>query len=694
MKKILYIVAALSLSLGIWAQDVDSTLNRTIDEVEVIGKFTSGITGSSVKTLQIERQLSSASVTAAEAIRQLPSVVTDIEGGITFRGSNQSGLFINGIPYGLLEEYSGDVLIQLPALFFNKVGLLTFPDISMVPDGDAGVLNLSSSSYKEIQSPLTLSVGAGWHERYNAGTVLNLNPGKFHITAKYNYRKEFRSRTFSKTTTTAQNTTSMNNNADARPDVHLADLRLAYDVSDKDQIGISGLFYAMDYNRYGRIDNQVFNPKGNLMKHVIRNRYNDQYQSAWSADAFWNHQFQQGNSLTALFNYNNFKYDEDNDYKNENPDNQQIIAEDNQFINHDKHNYFWKVNYAHPLGEAYFLQAGYIGRLTNESHRNEVNAKQNGVWQPTLAKNYDYSFQRYLNLLFLSFEKKAEHWNAEVGLQAEFMNRTMNEELPATSNNEETKNKNFHIYPRAQVSYLFNSQQSLQLSYQQRVIRPLGSELSSFVDNTDVTHVIVGNPSLQDEYIHTLELNWQLALPGFRMTPALYYRNRQNRIVEVATQVGEETFWQKNNSGTSQTFGADLSLRWQPVHFLDVGLAGDVFRDEIDGRTIGYDINKSLWCWDVKGNLSVHITPSTEFQIDGFYISDQLTIQGKIKSHYTVNAGLSQYFANRKWCAQISVNNLFDSLEETTLINTDQLQLVQKRNRDPRVAWLTLTYRL
>ncbi len=694
MKKILYIVAALCLSLGIWAQDVDSTLNRTIDEVEVIGKFTSGITGSSVKTLQIERQLSSASVTAAEAIRQLPSVVTDIEGGITFRGSNQSGLFINGIPYGLLEEYSGDVLIQLPALFFNKVGLLTFPDISMVPDGDAGVLNLSSSSYKEIQSPLTLSVGAGWHERYNAGTVLNLNPGKFHITAKYNYRKEFRSRTFSKTTTTAQNTTSMNNNADARPDVHLADLRLAYDVSDKDQIGISGLFYAMDYNRYGRIDNQVFNPKGNLMKHVIRNRYNDQYQSAWSADAFWNHQFQQGSSLTALFNYNNFKYDEDNDYKNENPDNQQIIAEDNQFINHDKHNYFWKVNYAHPLGEGYFLQAGYIGRLTNESHRNEVNAKQNGVWQPTLAKNYDYSFQRYLNLLFLSFEKKAEHWNAEVGLQAEFMNRTMNEELPATSNNEETKNKNFHIYPRAQVSYLFNSQQSLQLSYQQRVIRPLGSELSSFVDNTDVTHVIVGNPSLQDEYIHTLELNWQLALPGFRMTPALYYRNRQNRIVEVATQVGEETFWQKNNSGTSQTFGADLSLRWQPVHFLDVGLAGDVFRDEIDGRTIGYDINKSLWCWDVKGNLSVHITPSTEFQIDGFYISDQLTIQGKIKSHYTVNAGLSQYFANRKWCTQISVNNLFDSLEETTLISTDQLQLVQKRNRDPRVAWLTLTYRL
>lgn len=694
MNKILYVVSGLCLSMAINAQEADSTLNRTIEEVEVIGKYASGISGSPVKKLQVERQLSSASVTTAEAIRQLPSVITDIEGGVTFRGSSHSGLFINGIPYGLMEEYSGDVLIQLPALFFNKVGLEVFPDVSMVPDGDAGVLNLSSSSYHEILSPLTLSVGAGWHERYNAGAVFNLNPGKFHITAKYNYRKEFRSRTFSKTTTTTQNTTSMNNNADARPDVHLADLQLAYDLSDNDQIGASGLFYVMDYSRYGRINNRVFNPKGDLMKYVIRNRYNDQYQSAWSADAYWNHHFQLGSSLSALFNYNNFKYDEDNDYKNENPDNQQIIAEDNQFINHDKHNYFWRLNYKHPLGKTASFQVGYIGRLTDESHRNEVNAKQNGEWQPTLAKNYDYSFQRYLNLLFLSFEKKTEHWNAEIGVQAEFMNRKMTETLPSTSNTAETKANQFHVYPRAQISYEFNPQQSVQLSYQQRVIRPLGSELSSFIDNTDVTHVIMGNPSLQDEFIHTLELNWQLALPNFRMTPAIYYRNRQNRIVEVATQVDEETLWQKNNTGTSQTVGADLSLRWQPVRFLDLGLAGDVFRDEIDGRTIGYDINKSLWCWDVKGNLAIHITPTTELQIDGFYISDQLTVQGKIKSHYTVNAGLSQYFANRKWCAQISINNIFDSLEETTLIDTDQLQLVQKRNRDPRVAWVTLTYTL
>lgn len=130
------------------------------------------------------------------------------------------------------------------------------------------------------------------------------------------------------------------------------------------------------------------------------------------------------------------------------------------------------------------------------------------------------------------------------------------------------------------------------------------------------------------------------------------------------------------------------------VRILTVGFSGDIYRDEIDGRTIGYDEKKSLVCWDVKGNVNVSITPTTDFQVDGFYVSDQLTPQGKIKGRYSVNAGLSQYFLNRKLCANLSINNIFDSLEETTIIDAPNLEMTQKRNRDARVAWLTLTYSL
>ena len=59
-----------------------------------------------------------------------------------------------------------------------------------------------------------------------------------------------------------------------------------------------------------------------------------------------------------------------------------------------------------------------------------------------------------------------------------------------------------------------------------------------------------------------------------------------------------------------------------------------------------------------------------------------------------MNAGLSQYFMNRKLRANLSINNIFDGLEETTIIDTDKMQIEQIRNRDARVTWLTLTYSL
>ena len=97
---------------------------------------------------------------------------------------------------------------------------------------------------------------------------------------------------------------------------------------------------------------------------------------------------------------------------------------------------------------------------------------------------------------------------------------------------------------------------------------------------------------------------------------------------------------------------------------------------------------------DIKGSVNISITPTTELQLDGFYISDQLTPQGKIKHRSSVNAGISQYFMHRKLRANLSINNIFNGLEETTIVDTKDLQMTQVRNRDAQVTWVTLTYNL
>ena len=686
MKQVLLIPFITLLSAPAFAQlPADTTV--VIRDIEVQGTRFAGLSEQGgARSLRVDRNLSSLTTTSADAFRQIPSLLTDIEGGVSFRGANKVGMLLDGVPYGLLEEYSGDVLIQLPALFFNRISVGTYPSIRLVPDGDAGVINLESGSNG---SPLTVTVGGGWNERYNAGAALSLRPGRFHIDAKYNYRREYRSRTFSKSTTTAKNRTEMNNNASARPDIHIASLRVGYDLSPRDLISVGGLYHLMDYSRYGRINNRVFNPKGEQMKYVIRNRYNDQRQEAYAVEGQWEHRFSESSGLRARFNYNNFTYDEDNDFKNENPQNGNIVAEDNQFINQAKHNYYWSVGYNRSMG-GWMLDLGYIGRTRSERYETNASDKKEGSFVLNPAKSYDYAYDRSLHMFYASLEKRWGGLVADAGLQAEMSHTSMRE----SGASEERENTRFHLYPRARIRYELDRDNQFILSYQQRVIRPTGAYLNSFLDSSDATHILQGNPDLKDEFIHMIELSYAFSTPRFRLTPAVYYRNRSNRIMEVASQVGESTVWRRENMGNSQTVGADLSGSWNPLRILTVGLSGDLYCDEIDGRTIGYGEKKSLVCWDVKGNVNVSITPTTDFQVDGFYVSDQLTPQGKIKSHYSVNAGLSQYFLDRKLCANLSINNIFDSLEEVTLIDTPDLGMTQKRNRDARVAWLTLTYRL
>lgn len=685
MKPYLFLPLFTLLAAPVLAQaPADTTLS--LQNIEVEGQRFGGLSGGEIKRLQVENNLSSLTGTTSEAFRQLPSLLTDIEGGLTFRGSNKAGLLVNGIPYGLLEEYSGDMLIQLPALFFNRMALTSVPSIEWVSDGDAGVLNLASAELTATDSPLQLTLGAGLQERYNAGAVVNLHPGRFHIVAKYDYRREYRERSFRKTTTNKAGTTEMNNNAAARPDVHLADLRVGYDLTDRDLLQVYGLYSLMDYDRYGMIRNNKLNPStGELQPVMWRHRYNGQRQEAYAAEGAWRHRFvEPGEELKVVFNYNNFAYNEDNDYKNEKPGTGNIMAQDNLYIRQKKDNYYVSAGYRKAFGGGWGLKAGYTGRFRKETYRADAADLKQGEWIPNAKKSDDFSFYRRIHLLYASVEKQWEAFTAEAGVQGEYSRQEVRGD----------RHSRFYAYPRIRLGYRTENAGEWSLSYIERVIRPYGADLNPFVDSSDATHIRQGNPDLKNELIHTLELAYRFGTSRLSLSPGFYYRNKTNRIMEMAYEENDRTVWKKANIGHSQTVGFELSVNWSPVKLLSVGASGNVYRDEIDGRTLGFDAKKSLVAGDVKGNVNLHITPTTELQIDGFYVSDQLTPQGKIKSHYSVNAGLSQYFLHRKLRANLSINNIFDSLEETTIVDTENLYIEQVRNRDAQVTWLTLTYQL
>lgn len=652
--------------------------------VEVSEKRFSLLREGGISKLRVETDLTAAPAAASDAFRHLPSFHTDMEGGVLSRGDARPVLLIGGIPYGLLEENSGDVLIQLPAFFFNRISLLSMPGADYIPDGSGGILSLGSET---PASPCFLTVGGGLHERYNAGMSVDLHPGKFRIAARYNYRREFRDRSFTKELVTASGMKTMDNKASARPDIHVAGLSVAYDLTPGDVLSASGLYYGMDYNRYGGIHVVNRLASGTVNK-MLRHRYNSQRQEAYGAQLAWSHRFSSpADRLEVLFNYNDFTYDEGNRFENENPQGA-IVKQEHSAIGQRKHLYYVSAAYRKGLAAALFFKGGYIGRLRHDRYAAAAEDLKNGEWTPNPAASTGFTLNRTVHLLYASLHADVNRFGLEAGVQGEYTWQQARNKASGVSE----RDTYFRFYPQARLSYADHAGGKWLLSYTQRVNRPLSKDLNPFIDTSNDLQTVQGNPSLQPEIVHLGELSYTWGVRNFRLVPAAYCRYRTNRILEVAREEGNALIWRKENIGTTRTAGMELAAGWSPHRILSVHVAGNVFWDQIDGKLIGGEETKSMTCWDAKGAVNFHLTPTTELQLDGFYISGRLTAQGEIKGHYAVNAGLSQYLLERRLCLNLTLNNIFDSLKEVTVIDTPGLRLHQERNRDARVGWLAVSY--
>lgn len=625
----------------------------------------------------------------SEALKQLPSFSTDIEGNTLFRGSAQTTLLIHGIPYGLLEENRGDILIQLPSFYFNSIQLFPTPKTNYIPDGDGGILSFSTDS--STRSPLEIEIGGGSNNRYNAGLSLNFHPGKFRIGTKYNYRREYRERSFNKYTTTPEGSTRMNNNATGRPDIHTGNVSVSYALTSKDLISGYGLFHRMEYNRYGGIGNTKLNPDGEVINRMLRHRYNFQEQTGYGVESRWIHTFGLSKDMFRLtLNYNNFRYNEDNLYKNENPTNGQIIKQDNLFIDQKKHQYYISADYSKVLTSSLSLNGGYTGRIKQDRYSMVSGDLNENTWIPNPAKSTDFSFDRVIHMLYLSLEKDLTDFHIYAGIQAEHTLQTKKN----TQNKFTARDNYFHIYPQLNLRYDLPHAGKLGLNYAQRVNRPSSAELNPFIDSSDPLFIKQGNPDLRPEYIHLIEASYTYANHFFRFVPSLYYRYRSNRMMNIALQSDNQQIWKKENWGNTQTAGFEIVTFWTIGKHLSSGISGTIFYDEIDGRNIGYGEKEGMVCWDIKGNVLFKLTSNTELQIDGYYLSDKLTAQGKIKGRYCINTGASQYFMHRKLRLNVSIQNIFDSLSESTISYILGMQINQKRNRDARIVWLMLSCHL
>ncbi|MDP4821736.1 MAG: TonB-dependent receptor plug domain-containing protein, partial [Saprospiraceae bacterium] len=71
--------------------------------------------------------LANSSVTASEILDNIPSVMVDVEGNVSLRGSGNVRILVDGKPSGLVGVRGSGGLRSLPANLIEKIEVITNP---------------------------------------------------------------------------------------------------------------------------------------------------------------------------------------------------------------------------------------------------------------------------------------------------------------------------------------------------------------------------------------------------------------------------------------------------------------------------------------------------------------------------------------------------------------------------------------
>jgi hypothetical protein len=671
-----------------YTDSIPETLERQLNEVQITEKKTARSL-SVFKTLNVSSKSSVSGLTTAAILQQLPSLSSDIEGNIRLRGSNKVSLLFQGVPISLFEENRGDLLIQMPVGLLSSILVFNMLPTSGTNEGEAGAVDFIFSPDFSAKNLCKVSLAKGTDNRYDAAVLAGSRIGKFRWQAGYNFRKEYRYRTYKKTTVDKIGTAQMSNNAEAWPRTHMALLNGQYLFGSSDILDFTGLFQTMCYDRLGNINNTKSNPSGIVVANVLRQRNNSEKQTGHSAGITWKHLWkEQQAGLEMTLNHDAFDYNQANRFANKKPGTDIVLAQDRLSIEQNKTQWFASARLSKQFSGGFAGQIGYNGQWHKDNYSASADDLLNLVWVHNGTKSNDYALTRNLHAGYAELDYKAGLWRYVAGVQTQFDDR----QGRSGDLNQHQQNR-FYMLPHLEIICQKSSFSSWSMRYQERLNRPFLNDLNSFVDSSDATYVHQGNPDLKNELVHSAELSNTTRIKALTLNPVLFYRYRQNQLIDFAKTFNGSTVWMKDNASHSQDIGIEMNVAWKPCRFLTAEASATGYHYEIDGARQGYGV-KGRYSVDAKGSLTMKLPLGFVWDVYGYYTDRQLTVQGEIAALGSVGSSLSYAGCKNRLKITLSIDNIFDSAEEQTKLNTMGTQQLILRNRDSRAVWITAGYQL
>jgi outer membrane receptor protein involved in Fe transport len=217
--------------------------------------------------------------------------------------------------------------------------------------------------------------------------------------------------------------------------------------------------------------------------------------------------------------------------------------------------------------------------------------------------------------------------------------------------------------------------------------------MNPFPEYQDPYNLRIGDPTLQPEQIHSIELGYQFKKNMTTITSTIYYRYIYEGLTSITKYLNDSVLVTTTaNLSKSSAAGFEFIVSTTLAKIINLNFGSNTFYNTIDASGLGYSSNKSNISFTLNLNSVVNVTKSSMIQCNANYVSEKLTPQGKRMPTFVTNIGFRQELFKKKASVLFTVSDAFNTLKEHSIIDTPELYQDVVRKRSARIIYLGFSY--
>jgi ferric enterobactin receptor len=637
-----------------------------------------------------EKDLTSQGGVVTDILKKIPQVSVDVDGNVELAGSSSIRFLIDGKPSTAFGSNIADVLQSIPASQIKSVEVITNPGAKYDAEGLGGIINiiLKHNQLKGINGSMSLTAAS---RNENGAFNLSVRDGNFGV----NVFLDANARLPATTPTTSR--------------------RVSLDTGSKTQVILdqqgSSRFYRYGLQSGFSLDYTLH--KKNNFNFSLSNNYfgsannGSQNQTQTTTD-YQGNLVNQASSLSQTqsdfrIHTVNLNLDYKRTFEKEDQEldigihtstnNSDYNSVNNQYDVPGKQPFYGTQNdnpgkettteivldYTQPLNKKLILGLG--GKMIFT----DINSNSNVLsLQPTSGLyTYDSSLSNFLRYrqqvyaLYSELSFPVSDWfQVKAGLRYERTN--LNPFFSDISQQVTEPGYNTFV-PSVFLSRKLNEKQTLKLSYSKRIQRPDYRALNPFVNTTDPYNITTGNPYLQPEIGHRIELGWSYDLHsgGSFMISAFYRVNQadiQPYVVYYPSLPVGDTVYKNAAVTTTQNIGTEKNIGMNLFSDLHLTPKFNVrtnifvfYRQGINALDSG--LKMESWNYRINMNLSYNFSTNLAGEFFANFNSPRNEIQGKYPSFSSYTFAFRRQIWKKKGSIAITGTNIFSEyLNQATVL--------------------------